>query len=159
MAHAILTTELLDMAAIVNLVRSPRCGGYVTFAGDVRDHDSNGTVTKIDYVAYDELARKEMLRIAKAAEDRWPECSCALAHRTGELLVGETSVIVAVAAPHRAEAFEACRWIIDTMKTEAPIWKREELVDGERVWIEAHERVVAQNGAAQAKQQIEATQP
>jgi len=136
MAHAQLTTKPLDLGSLLAIVRSPRNGGYVTFTGDVRDHDAGQTVTEIDYVAYEELAVKQMTAIVAEAESRWPGCMCAAAHRTGVLRVGETSVAIAVGAPHRAEAFEACRWIIDSFKTEVPIWKREEFESGGRAWIE-----------------------
>jgi molybdopterin synthase catalytic subunit len=159
MAHSFLTVDPLDMNALLDLVRAPRYGGYVTFAGDVRDHDHGAVVTEIDYVAYDELARKELLLIVQTAEKRWPDCTCAAAHRTGVLRVGETSVAIAVAAPHRAEAFEACRWIIDTLKTDLPIWKREEFATGGRVWIEGHQRVAAGSEQAAPEERPEAMQP
>ena len=136
MAFALLTTEPLEMSSLLDVVRGSHNGGYVTFSGDVRDNDDGVAVSDIEYVAYDGLARKELARIAESAERNWPGCSCGVAHRTGVVRVGESSVIIAVAAPHRAEAFDACRWIIDTLKTDAPIWKRQQFSDGARAWAE-----------------------
>jgi molybdopterin synthase catalytic subunit len=148
MAHSFLTTDPLDMSALLDLVRGPSNGAYVTFTGDVRDNDNGAAVSEIDYVAYDQLARKELTRIGQSAESKWPGCSCAVAHRTGVLKVGETSVAIAVAASHRAEAFDVCRWIIDTLKTDLPIWKREEFAGGSRVWIEGPDRVAIKESEA-----------
>jgi molybdopterin synthase catalytic subunit len=115
----------------------------VTFAGDVREHDDGRIVIEIEYVAYSKLALNQLLRILNQAEERWRDCRCAAAHRTGMLRIGETSVGIAVASAHRAEAFEACRWIIDAFKTELPIWKRERFESGDQVWIEGDARVSA----------------
>ena len=150
MAFSELKYEELSLDAVLARVRSPRNGGYVTFSGDVRDHDAGQSVTGIEYQAYDALARRELARIVEEAERQWPDTVCAVAHRTGLLKVGESSVVIAVGAPHRAEAFEACRWIIDDLKVSVPIWKREEYVSGDStasggkvVWIEGEQHIPA----------------
>ncbi len=156
MGYSELTSDALSLDSVMAQVRSPRNGGYVTFSGDVRNHDAGEPVAAIEYQAYDALARRELARIVADAEQQWPEATCAVAHRVGLLRVGESSVVIAVGAPHRAEAFEACRWIIDALKVSVPIWKREEYADGldaaaggdgraggEAVWIEGERQVPA----------------
>ena len=115
----------------------PSCGGVVTFCGTVRDHatDEAGVararVSALEYEAYDGPAQDRMAAIAREARRRWPVIGrIALLHRTGRLDLGDTAEVVAVSAPHRAEAFEAARWAIDTLKETVPIWKREEWGEG-----------------------------
>lgn len=105
----------------------PRCGAVTLFAGTVRDHAEGRTgVTEVEYEAYVEQAEPKLSAVAAEARVRWPAIGrVCLLHRTGRLGVGEVSVVVVVSAPHRAEAFEAGRWCIDTLKAIAPIWKRE----------------------------------
>jgi molybdopterin synthase catalytic subunit len=105
----------------------PDCGGVVVFSGTARDH-SDGVVgvTRLDYEAYEEHVEKSLLGIAADARARWPELGrIVMLHRVGELAIGESAVVVAVSAPHRAEAFDAARFCIDTLKAVTPIWKRE----------------------------------
>ncbi len=148
MAFAELTSEPVDSTSLAQRVRGPQHGGCVTFQGDVRDNDNGKAVIGLFYHAYEELARKELARIVDEAEERWAGTSCAISHRIGWLEIGETSVAIAVAAPHRVEAFDACRWIIDTVKTSVPIWKREEF-DGEgAVWIEGSSQIPASAAAS-----------
>jgi molybdopterin synthase catalytic subunit len=110
----------------------PRCGAVTLFAGTVRDHAEGRTgVTEVEYEAYVEQAGPKLAAVAAEARARCPAIGrIALLHRTGRLCVGEVSVVVVVSAPHRAEAFEAGRWCIDTLKATAPIWKRETWEDG-----------------------------
>jgi molybdopterin synthase catalytic subunit len=105
----------------------PGCGAQVVFSGTVRDHaEGRSGVSRIEYEAYTEQVEGRLADIAREARDRWPMIGrIALLHRVGELTVGETSVLVVVSAPHRAEAFEAARWSIDVLKETVPIWKRE----------------------------------
>jgi molybdopterin synthase catalytic subunit len=142
---ALITKDVLDIDMLVDTVRSHKNGGYVTFSGDVRDNDDGKTVIGIDYHCYEPLAAKELERIVSEAEQRWPGTVCAAIHRTGMVKVGESSVIIAVSAPHRADAFDACRWIIDTIKTEVPIWKREEFDGADAKWIEGDRKIEAQS--------------
>ena len=113
----------------------PGAGGTCVFLGTVRDHSNAGDVTGLTYEAWDDLAVKRLDEIAAEARDRWNLCAVSLLHRTGALQVGETSVIVAASAPHRADAFEAARHAIERLKEDVPIWKKEGLVTGESHWI------------------------
>lgn len=130
-----ITLEPLDARRIEAAVAYPGAGGICTFTGVVRDNARGRAVTHLEYEAFAEMAEGEMARIANEVTRRWPGARVALAHRTGRLEIGEASVVVSVACPHRAEAFEACRYGIDELKTSVPIWKKEFAADGE-VWIE-----------------------
>lgn len=132
-----LVTTPIDRDQVVRSVASPRAGAVVTFEGVVRDHARGKTVTHLFYEAYPEMAETEMARIREQALERWPLQGLSIVHRTGRLAIGESSVFIAVASAHRADAFEACRFVIDTLKTSVPIWKKEHYQDGE-VWIEGY---------------------
>ncbi len=122
------------------LLRGVTCvgaGAIVTFEGIVRAESRGKRVTHLFYEAFPEMALLEMEKIATEARRRWALQALVLVHRTGKVEAGETSVLVAVASGHRAEAFDACRFLIDSVKTTVPIWKREHYEDG-AVWIEAH---------------------
>ncbi|UCE85386.1 MAG: molybdenum cofactor biosynthesis protein MoaE [Deltaproteobacteria bacterium] len=127
----------LDVDAVVRRVRGAGRGGVVTFVGAVRDTARGRSIRHLEYEAYPPMAEREMESIADEAERRWPGARVAIAHRVGHLEVGELAVVVAAAAPHRAEAFEACRYAIDTLKERVPIWKKEVATDGE-YWVEDH---------------------
>ena len=127
----------LDVAEVVQRVAAPGMGGIVTFVGTVRDHARGRPIRHLEYEAYPEMAEREMEAIAREAEQRWPGARLAAAHRVGHLEIGELAVVVVVAAPHRAEAFDACRYAIDTLKQRVPIWKKEVATDGE-YWVEEH---------------------
>ncbi|RPI26731.1 MAG: molybdenum cofactor biosynthesis protein MoaE [Acidobacteria bacterium] len=124
-------------AEILQAVSCPGAGAIVTFEGTVRLESRGRQVTHLFYEAFPEMALPEMERIAAEARRRWPLLELALLHRTGHVNVGETSVLVAVSSAHRADAFDACRFIIDSLKTTVPIWKREHYEDG-AVWVEDH---------------------
>jgi molybdopterin synthase catalytic subunit len=133
-----ITREPLDRPAVDAIVQSiwhASVGGIVTFEGTVRDHARGKRVRYLEYDAYPEMAEQEMAKIAVEVERRWGTDRVALVHRIGRLEIGEVSVVVAVACPHRAEAFEACRYAIDTLKATVPIWKKEVAEDGEE-WVE-----------------------
>jgi len=132
-----LVTTPIDHVEVVRSVASPRAGAVATFDGVVRDHARGKAVTHLFYEAYPEMAKTEMVRIREQAFEKWPLQGMAIVHRTGRLEVGESSVFIAVASAHRADAFEACRFAIDTLKTSVPIWKKEHYEDGE-VWIEGY---------------------
>jgi molybdopterin synthase catalytic subunit len=119
--HTIPVGELHDWAVL------PGCGGVVVFSGTVRDHsDGREGVTELEYEAYEPYAQQRMEGIAREARDRWPVLGrIAMVHRVGVLGVTDTAVAVVVSAPHRAEAFEAGRYLIDELKARVPIWKRE----------------------------------
>jgi molybdopterin synthase catalytic subunit len=132
-----LSSEPLDEAAVTARVSGPDAGGIVTFVGQVRDHARGHTIEHLEYEAYPEMAEREMQKIADEAAGRWPGTRVAIAHRTGKLEIGDLAVVIAAAAPHRAEAFEACRFAIDTLKQTVPIWKKEVATDG-AYWVDDH---------------------
>lgn len=127
------TADPLPLAAAAAFVDRPDCGGTVVFTGTVRDHsEGRPGVTALEYEAYDEQVTPRLAEIAAAARARWPALGrLVLVHRTGRLAVGEAAVVVAASAPHRAEAFDAARFCIDTLKATVPIWKREAWAGGE----------------------------
>jgi molybdopterin synthase catalytic subunit len=131
-----LTDAPLDPAQLVAQVASPGCGGTVLFLGAVRRAAEDGDVEGIDYSAYHEMAEAELERIVGEAGQRWTGARIALRHRLGWVPVGEASVAIAVACPHRADAYAASRFLIDETKRRAPIWKRERLASGAERWVE-----------------------
>lgn len=126
----------IDVAETVRTVRTDACGAVATFAGVVRQRsDDDRAVTGLSYEAHEAMAIAEFERIAAEARDRFGVFEIAVVHRVGDLNVGEVAVAVAVASPHRSEAFDACEYVIDELKARAPIWKQEHYVDGTREWI------------------------
>ena len=136
--HAALTDAPLDPARLLARVSAPSCGGIVVFVGEVRAEDEGRPVRALTYDAYASLAATQLEAVAAEAAGHWPMARIAVEHRTGRLVVGEASVAIAVACPHRADAFACCRFIIDRVKQAVPIWKREEGEAGER-WLPGHE--------------------
>jgi molybdopterin converting factor subunit 1 len=130
-----LTHEPLDCDALVRAVSHPSIGGIVVFEGTVRDNARGKHVRYLEYDVYKEMAIEQIRTIIAEAQQRWGVKRVAVAHRFGRLEIGETSVIIVVASPHRGEAFDACRYIIDTLKRTVPIWKKEVTTDGE-TWVE-----------------------
>ena len=128
-AHPITAQEAVDF------VGDPGAGGMCVFLGTVRDRSDQGEVTGLTYEAWEELALIRLGELAAEMSDRWPVRKVALLHRTGELAIGEVSVVVACSAPHRAEAFEACRYGIERLKEDVPIWKKESLASGDAHWV------------------------
>jgi molybdopterin synthase catalytic subunit len=120
-----------------NMTSTPDAGGQAIFVGTVRNQTQNKKVLKLVFEAYTPMAIKEMQKIALTLEERWGALKVVIHHRVGELLVGDVAVIIAVSTPHRAAAFEACQYAIDTLKETVPIWKKEFFEDGE-IWVAAH---------------------
>ncbi|HEY2703182.1 MAG TPA: molybdopterin converting factor subunit 1 [Candidatus Dormibacteraeota bacterium] len=137
--HVLLTTDVLDAAAAEALVRTDEDGGVCTFTGVVRNHAEGRAVERLEYEAYPEMAEPRMRLIGEEALRRTGATAVALWHRTGTLEIGEASVVVSASAPHRAEAFEACRYAIDTLKSDVPIWKKEH-GEGGAVWVDESTR-------------------
>jgi molybdopterin synthase catalytic subunit len=129
-----LQAEPLDLAAVVSQVADPAAGAIATFIGTTRDHNRGRTVTRLEYDAYPEMAEAEMAKIASAVSERHAVAKVAMAHRTGHVPIGEASVIIAVSAPHRGAAMDACREAIDTLKQTVPVWKKE-IFEGGEEWI------------------------
>lgn len=135
MKHFLCGPQPLDAGAIEALVRDDARGATVTFCGIVRERATDGrAVVGLFYEAHERMAEAEFAGIAAEAVASFGDCTIAVAHRTGDLRVGETAVVVAVAAAHRGTAFDACRYTIDQLKARAPIWKKERYADGDAVW-------------------------
>lgn len=130
-----LTAQPLDRAALVDAVSDPSAGGIVIFEGIVRDNARGKQIRYLEYEIYEEMAREQIKAIIQEVQQRFGVERVAVAHRSGRLEIGEASVIIVVATPHRGEAFEACRYIIDTLKATVPIWKKEVATNGEE-WVE-----------------------
>jgi molybdopterin synthase catalytic subunit len=120
----------IDAVAVEALVAHPSAGAVVSFVGAVRDHNDGRAVTLLEYEAYGSMAAKEMVRIAEEIAAELPGVRLAAHHRIGALRVGDAAIVCAASAPHRGEAFEACRRLIDRIKERVPIWKREHGPDG-----------------------------
>lgn len=131
-----ITPEPLDRAAVERFLEDPAAGARVIFEGIVRNHHDDRPVLHLEYEAYEEMALRQIEAIAGAITRRWPTYRVAIVHRVGHLEIGETAVIVGVSTAHRADAFEACRFGIDQVKADVPIWKREFYADGTSSWQE-----------------------
>jgi molybdopterin synthase catalytic subunit len=130
-----LTHDPIDLAALITQVSSAEHGGIATFTGAVRSSHASREVVALSYSAYESMAEHECAAIVAEAEKKWP-VRVALAHRIGDLVVGDIAVAVATASAHREEAFAACRWVIDQVKARVPIWKRETYADGMVAWVD-----------------------
>ncbi len=125
----------LSMDALLERVVGPDCGGIVTFSGVVRNRARGEAIDHLVYEAYAPLAEKELRMILGQVRERWPDVQLALCHRIGRLEIGDAAVMIAAASPHRADAFEACRFAIDSLKQTVPIWKKEFAESG-AYWVE-----------------------
>lgn len=132
--HCRISSEPLAWQEVIDAVSSPGQGGIAVFCGIVRDHNDGKQVIRLDYEAYSEMAQRTMLQIAARIEAATAGARVAMVHRVGSLRVGDTAVLVAASAPHRAEAFAACRAAIEALKREVPIWKKEFSPDGSE-WL------------------------
>jgi MoaE-MoaD fusion protein len=130
-----LVREPIDMAALARHVGGPENGATVTFDGFVRNQSHNRATLYLDYEAYESMALAKMREIGAQLHEKYCIHRVAMVHRLGRLEIGETSVFIAISAPHRAAAFEACRFAIDTLKRTVPIWKKEYFEDG-AVWAD-----------------------
>ena len=130
-----ITADPVGADEAVAFVADPAAGGTCVFLGTVRDHSDAGQVTGLTYEAWEEQAQRRLEGVAEEMFGRWPLRRIAFLHRWGELAVGEVSVVVACSAPHRAEAFEACRHGIEQLKRGVPIWKKEHLTSGSSSWV------------------------
>ena len=132
-----ISADPIDVAALIAAVAGPGHGGICTFVGTTRatSPGDDRPVEALDYEAYTEMALADFEAIAREANERFGPLAIAIVHRTGRVALGEASVAVAVGAPHRVAAFDACEFAIDTLKARSPIWKRERYADGETAWI------------------------
>jgi len=125
----------VDLAALRAELADPACGGFAAFEGWVRNLNEGRTVQRLEYEAYEALALREGARIIAEARQRFDVPHILCVHRVGELQIGELAVWVGVSAPHRDEAFRACRFVIDEVKHRVPIWKKEHYLDGDSGWV------------------------
>jgi len=136
MVRTFITTEPLDAAALLAEVGTPDDGAVLLFAGTVRRHNDGRAVTGLRYDAYATMAETVLRQIAEEAVARWEVSRLAAAHRTGDLSIGDVSVVIAVSAAHRAEAFDAGRYVIEEVKQRLPVWKQERYAGGADRWLE-----------------------
>jgi molybdopterin synthase catalytic subunit len=135
-----LTRHTLDVDDLLAEVQGPERGGTCVFTGTVRN---DGDITGIEYSAYEEMALPEIERILGEAQAQWRDARVMLQHRLGLIPVGEASIAIAAAAPHRDDAFRACRFVIEEVKTRLPVWKKEHHVDGTTAWVDPSGKPVA----------------
>jgi len=132
-----LQSASIDVGKIIAAIAEAQAGAIATFLGTTRcDADPDGRMLMaLDYQAYEQMALAQMRRFAEAARQKWPIRRLAIVHRIGKVEIGQPSVLVAVSTPHRSEAFDACRFLIDSIKAEATIWKKELWADGRQTWV------------------------
>ena len=130
-----LVRTLIDVPAIIAGLARADCGALVTFLGTTRSSHEGRSVVRLEYQAYESMATQALERLEHEALARFPIAACAIVHRLGVVPVAEASVAVVVAAPHRAAAFDACRWAMDELKRSAPIWKKEFYTEGDAEWV------------------------
>ena len=131
-----ITTEVITGTEVREAVEGPDAGAVVVFLGTVRNNTDGRPVTRLEYEAYPPMAEKKMAEIAQEIAQKWGDTlRVAMVHRTGKLEIGEVSVAVAIASPHRKDGFEACQYAMNRLKQIVPIWKREVWTDGEAEWV------------------------
>ena len=130
------TRTPISLDSLLTEVAHGDCGGTCVFLGTVRNGPDEQGVTAIEYSAYEDMVDAEFGRLLADARARWPEARIAVRHRLGTIPVGEASIAIVAAAPHRAQAFEACRYVIEGVKQRIPVWKKELRVDGSEVWVD-----------------------
>ena len=130
-----LTNEPIDATTLLARAQQPEAGAVVLFLGITRQFTDGRETEQLAYEAYRDMAESELARLESEARGRWPIVECAIVHRMGVVPLAEASVAVVVSCPHRGDAFEAGRWLIDSLKERVPIWKQEHWADGERAWI------------------------
>jgi MoaE-MoaD fusion protein len=133
--HCAIVRDRIDTQSVIEKTKHPEDGAAVIFEGVVRDHTRGRRTLYLEYEAYEEMALKQMEELAGRALGQFAVRDAAIIHRLGRLEIGETSVLIVVASAHRAAAFEACRWLIDTLKRTVPIWKKEHFENG-AVWAD-----------------------
>jgi molybdopterin synthase catalytic subunit len=130
-----ITRSPIDPGRLLASVSDPEAGGTVLFVGTIRRRSGGKTVERLTYDVYREMAERKMKEIEARVRKKWPVEELAMIHRYGPLKVGEVSVAVVVSCQHRAQAFEACRYAIDTIKRTLPIWKKEKISGGTELWV------------------------
>jgi molybdopterin synthase catalytic subunit len=130
-----LTNNPIDTAALLDRIRHPEAGAVVLFLGTTRELTAGRQTVALDYEAYDEMAEHQLQKLESEARRRWPVIECIIVHRLGRVPPAEASVAIAVSTPHRDDAFAAGKWLIDSLKRDVPIWKREQWADGTTEWV------------------------
>ena len=130
-----ITSDEIELGDVIRAVEAGDAGAIVHFLGVVRNNTEGREVSYLEYEAYPPMAEKKMAEIAQEIHEKWGLDRVAMIHRVGRLEIGEVSVAVAVASPHRKEAFEACHYAMNRLKQIVPIWKREVWADGEEEWV------------------------
>ena len=130
-----LTTTPIDTAAILAAATNPAAGAVVLFLGTTRELTAGRKTAALDYEAYNEMAERQLADLESEARRRWPVLECMIVHRLGRVPPTEASVAIAVSTPHRADAFAAGQWLIDSLKQDVAIWKREQWSDGKQEWV------------------------
>ena len=132
-----ITENVLDTGAVVSFLHTPDAGGIDVFIGTTRQWTHGRETADLAYECYHEMAIREMERLVTMAQKQWPVLKACIFHRVGAVPIAQASVAIGVATPHRSDAFEACRFLIDTLKQDVPIWKYETYMDGSGEWVEA----------------------
>ena len=130
-----LTNHVIDANDVLRRVASHQAGAVVLFLGTTREFTGERRTVALNYECYPEMATKKLAELEAEARRRWPIVECVIVHRLGHLELGEASIAIAVSSPHRQEAFEAAKWLIDTIKQVVPIWKQEHWADGTSEWV------------------------
>ncbi len=125
----------IDAARLIAEASRPDCGAISLFVGTSRDHHEGRRVTRLEYEGYEPMALAALERLERETVARFAIATCRIVHRLGEVPIGETSVVVVVAAAHRAPAFEACAWVMDELKRTVPVWKKEFFAEGDAGWV------------------------
>jgi molybdopterin synthase catalytic subunit len=134
-----LTNQPIDSSALLKQACNPQAGAVILFLGTARELTDGRHTVSLDYEAYGEMARRKLAELEFEARRRWPIVECSIVHRLGRVPLAEASVAIVVSTPHRADAFAAGQWLIDSLKRDVPIWKREQWADGTSQWV--HPRV------------------
>ena len=130
-----LTSQPIDTAAVLDRVRHPEAGAVVLFLGTTRELTAGRQTVALDYEAYHEMAERKLAELENEARQKWPVIECMIVHRLGRVPPAEASVAIAVSTPHRSDAFAAGQCLIDSLKHDVPIWKREQWSDGSTEWV------------------------
>jgi molybdopterin synthase catalytic subunit len=136
MEHAVLSHEMVTVEPLLELDAHPECGGLALFVGTVRDHHEGQSVRHLKYTAHEPLAAKIIREVEATTREKYGVPYVRIVHRLGDLSIGDIAIVCVVRAPHRAEAFDACRYAVDAVKHGAPIWKEEFYTDGSSAFVE-----------------------
>ncbi|MBK8269681.1 MAG: molybdenum cofactor biosynthesis protein MoaE [Planctomycetes bacterium] len=140
MGSVVLNREPIDVKSLAASLTYEGGGAAATFVGIVRSETKDGrSLSALDYHAYEDMAMEQMTAIVRQSRERFDILDAAMAHRLGELSIGQASIAVVVSSAHRGPAFDACRWIVDAVKADVPIWKQDVWADGTRTWVEPNQ--------------------